>query len=120
MENIIVAYVDKTIVKITGINVHGMKPNELEKKVAENIGCPVRVIGVSSDSIQMDVYGLSPEAIMRNEQGIIKTISLVPGLTAMDVAHIVDAKKALQISSEELLQRRRTSCPKQNWVGFDG
>lgn len=118
MEDKIVAYVDKTIVKIIGIRIQGIKPVDLEKAVTKEIGCPVRVIGVSSESIQMDIYGLEPEAVLRNEKGLIQTISLIPGLTASDVAQIVTAEKAREISAEELAKRTRTSCPKENWVGL--
>jgi hypothetical protein len=118
LEDQIVAYVDKTIVKITGIRVRGIKPAELETAVAKEIGCPVRVIGVSSESLQMDVYGLDPEAILQNEQGLIQTISLIPGLTASDVAQIALAEKARAIPAAELANRTRTSCPKENWVGL--
>lgn len=117
MEDKIVAYVDKTIVKITGIRIQGIKPVDLEQAVAQKIGCPVRVIGVSSESIQMDIYGLEPEAVLRDEAGLIRTISLIPGLTATDVAQIATAEKAREISAEELAKRTRTSCPKENWVG---
>lgn len=116
MEDQIVAYVDKTIVKITGIRVQGLKPAELETAVAQEIGCPVRVIGVTSQSIQMDVYGLTPEAIIRNEQGLIQAVSLIPGLTASEVAQIAMAEKARAISAADLAKRTRTSCPKENWV----
>jgi predicted nucleic acid-binding protein len=118
LEDKIIAYVDKTIVKITGIRVHGIKPVDLEKAVAQSIGSPVRVIGVSSESIQMDIYGLEPEAVLRDATGLIRTISLIPGLTATDVAQIATAEKAREISAEELAKRTRTSCPKENWVGL--
>ncbi|MBP1764047.1 MAG: uncharacterized protein H6Q65_1105 [Firmicutes bacterium] len=118
MEDKIVAYVDKTIVKITGIQIQGIKPIELEKAVAAKIGCPVRVIGVTSTSLKMDVYGLDPESILRDEQGLLQTISLIPGLTASDVTQIATAEKAKEISAEELAKRTRTCCPKENWVGL--
>ncbi|MDR3560341.1 MAG: hypothetical protein P4N59_02705 [Negativicutes bacterium] len=118
MDDKIIAYVDKTIVKITGITVCGIKPNELEVAVAQRIGCPVRVIGVSSSHIQMDIYGLEPEAVMRDEEGIIKAISVMPGLTASEVAGIASAQKAREVSAEQLAGRTRGSCGKENWVGM--
>lgn len=117
-EDKIVAYVDKTIVKITGISVRGIKPVDLEQVVSKEIGCPVRVIGVSSQSIKMDVYGMEPEAILRNEQGLITAISLIPGLTASDVACIAAAEKAREISTTELASRPQAVCPKEKWVGL--
>lgn len=116
VEDKIVAYIDKTIVKITGIRIQGIKPVDLEKAVAEKLGCPVRVIGVSSHSLQMDIYGLEPESVLRDEKGLIRIISLIPGLTASDVAQIVTAEKAREVSAEELAKKPRASCPKENWV----
>ena len=118
LEDKIVAYVDKTIVKITGLHIQGIKLVDLEKAVAKRIKCPVRVIGVSSESLEMDIYGLEPEAVLRDEKGLIRTISLIPGLTASDVSQIVTAEKAQEVSAEELAKRTRTSCPKENWVGL--
>jgi hypothetical protein len=115
MNQRIIAYVDKTIVKITGLQVTGVKPAELEGILREKVGRPVRVIGVTSESLQLDIYGLEPEAIMQDEKGIIKAISLVPGLTATDVARIDQAEKAQQVDLATLAQCPDRSCPKERW-----
>ena len=116
-ENII-AYVAKTIVKITGFSVKGLKPSELEKHLAGRFGCPVRVIGVSGDEIKMDIYGLEPEAILNDAQGIIKALALVPGLTALEVAKIATAEKVRVLSAEELAGIKITGCAKESLVKF--
>lgn len=113
MTDRIVAYIDKTIVKISGIKVQGIKPIEVEKLVSERIGRPIRVIGVTSDSLEMDVYGLEPEAILRDNTGIIKAISMVPGLLAADVARIDSAEKAQPVSAEELTRSGGAACPRE-------
>lgn len=117
MDDRIIAYVDKTVVKITGIAVHGVKPRDLEAAVVARIGRPARVIGVSSNHIQMDIYGLEPEAVLQDEAGLITAISLVPGLTAKEVAGIAFAEKAREVSAEQLSGKPRMSCAKENWVG---
>jgi hypothetical protein len=116
MNEKIIAYLDKTIIKITGLQIKGLKPNVLEELVAKHIGRPVRVIGVTSETLQLDVYGLEPEAIMRDEQGIIKAISLVEGLTASDITQIDRAEKAAAVAVEELAKSIEASCPKERWL----
>lgn len=113
MTDRIVAYIDKTIVKISGIKVQGIKPIEVEKLVSQRIGRPIRVIGVTSDSLEMDVYGLEPEAILQDDAGIIKAISMVPGLLAADVARIDSAEKAQPVSAEELARSTGAACPRE-------
>ncbi|WP_227765254.1 hypothetical protein [Zhaonella formicivorans] len=117
--NRIVAFVDKTIVKITGIEVKGLKPQDVEAALTQFLGSPVRLIGVTGDSLQMDVYGIDPERILRDETGIIKTISAVPGLTAADVAAIVRNEKAREVSLEDLQHGSGLSCPKERWLARD-
>lgn len=113
MADRIVAYIDKTIVKISGIRVQGIKPLDVEKLVAQRIGRPIRVIGVTSDSLEMDVYGLEPEAVLRDDAGIIKAISLAPGLLATDVARIDSAEKAQPVAAEELAGASGAACPRE-------
>ena len=116
-ENII-AYVAKTIVKITGISVKGLKPSELEQNLADQLGCPVRVIGVSGGEIKMDIYGLEPEAILRDSRGLIRALALVPGLTAGEVAKIASAEKVAVLSAEELAGIKIAGCAKESLVKF--
>lgn len=111
----IIAYVDKTIVKITGLKIEGIKPIELETILRDKIGRPVRVIGVTSESLQLDVYGLEPEAVLQDEKGIIRAISLAPGLTATEVAQISQAEKARQVDLTVLAQGSVSACPKERW-----
>lgn len=116
MNEVVVAFVDKTIVRITGLQVKGLKPFELEDKLSQYIGRPVRLIGATGDSLQMDVYGLEPEAVLRDARGIIEAISAVPGLTALEVAGIASAKKARAVSAEELAAMPKTACAKERWL----
>lgn len=111
----IIAYVDKTIVKITGLRIKGIKPFEVEKILQERIGRTVRVIGITGDSLQLDIYGLEPEAIRLDEQGIIQAISLIPGLTATEVTQIDRAEKARRVDIIELTEVAESACPKERW-----
>ncbi len=116
MSEKIIAYVDKTVVKVTGLKVQGFKPVKLEEVLSSKIGRPVRVIGVTSNSLQMDIYGLEPEAILEDSDGFIKAVSLVPGLTASEVVQIDKAEKAVTVPVEELAKNRSSACPKERWV----
>lgn len=116
MSEKIIAYVDKTVVKLTGLKIQGLKPFKLEEFLSSKIGRPVRVIGVTSDSLQMDIYGLEPEAVLEDKEGFIKAISLVPGITASEVVQIEKAEKAVTVPVEELARNRSSACPKERWI----
>ena len=67
-----IAFVDKTVVKITGLSMKGVKPFELEQILQERLKRAVRVIGVSGTDLKLDVYGLAPEEILADENGHYK------------------------------------------------
>ncbi|TYP55455.1 hypothetical protein [Thermosediminibacter litoriperuensis] len=115
----VIVYVDKTMVKITGVKVKGLKPFELELTLKNLIGRPVRVIGVTADSVEMDVYGLAPEAIYKNEEGIVKAVSTVSGITASDVMRIASAEKAVEVSIEEIPRGEYNGCARERWLKLD-
>ena len=50
----ILVQVDKTVIKITGLSVRGLKINELEQLLQERLQSMVRIIGVSGSQIEMD------------------------------------------------------------------
>lgn len=114
-----VAHVDKTVIKIKGLKIKGIKPFQIEKKLNEIIGRYTRVIGVTGSSIDIDVYGLEPEAIYRNEKGIIKAISTVEGITAFDVMKIDSAEKALEIDIEDVPKGSSDGCARERWINID-
>ncbi|MDK2879419.1 MAG: hypothetical protein PWR06_2135 [Thermoanaerobacteraceae bacterium] len=115
----VIVYVDKTIVKITGIKVKGLKPFELELALKNLINRPVRVIGVAADSVEMDIYGLAPEAIYKDEKGIIKAVSTVSGITASDVMRIDSAEKSVEVSVEEIPKGEYNGCARERWLELD-
>lgn len=119
MESSIIAYVDKTVVKISGVKIKGLKPYELEENLRESVGRPIRVIGVTGESIEMDVYGLDPEAIYKDENGIVKVIAATEGITAEDVIKIDSAKKAIEVSIDKVPRGYTNGCAKERWLEFD-
>lgn len=119
METHIIAYVDKTVIKIKGLEIMGMKPFQIEEVLKEIVGRPIRVIGVTGDSIEMDVYGLEPEAILKSEEGIINAISTVEGISATDVARIDSAAKAIEIDVDKIPKGENYGCAKERWLNID-
>ena len=84
-ENIIV-YTDKTVVKVQGLDVKGLDTRALEKILMDKFHSVVRVIGVTGSSIDMDIYGIDPEQIEKDEHGLIQAISTTEGVTATELA----------------------------------
>jgi hypothetical protein len=102
MEDRIIVLADKTVLRVAGLTVRGLKPPELEKALADRLGTPVRVIGVTGRSVDMDVYGMEPEAVLADEEGAISAISAVEGITASEVTHMASARRAVDVDLERL------------------
>ena len=75
----IIAHADKSVLKISGLEVKGLNTRQLEEILAEKLHTFVRVIGVTGDNIEMDVYNIDPEQVRRNEKGLIESIVLTEG-----------------------------------------
>jgi hypothetical protein len=116
METGIIGYVDKTVVKIKGLKVTGLKPYELEKKIEDVIDKRVRIIGVTGESIDMDVYGLDKSAVYENEAGIIKAISITEGITALEVIKIDSAEEIVEIDYERVPKGEYNGCARERWL----
>jgi len=112
----VIAFIDKTVVKITGVRVAGLSPELLEKNLQEVLKRPVRVIGVTSKSLEMDVYNLESEQIWHDKAGIIRAVAGTSGITAEEVIEIAKADKASTVPFDRLKQGARYSCAKENWV----
>ena len=118
MEVGIIAYVDKTVVKIRGLKVTGLKPYELEKRIEDVIDSRVRIIGVTGNSIDMDIYGMDKDAVFENESGIIEAISITEGITALDVMKIDSAEKILEVDYENIPTGQYSGCAKERWINI--
>ena len=112
----VIAYVDKTVVKIQGVKVNGLKPIELEKALTDYLKRPVRVIGVTGESIEMDIYGIEPELIFMDENGIVKAISNVEGIHAAELIRIDTAEKVKGIPLEKIPKGEYPGCAKERWA----
>lgn len=101
----IIAMVDKTVVKVTGLEVLGLKPRDVESHLAQALGRPARVIGVGGDGLSFDVYGLAPEAVLADAAGVIRAIALADGVRATEVAQIDSAERARTFDVADLAAR---------------
>ena len=94
--------VDKTVVKVTGLSVKGLNIQDLEAKLREKVAGIVRIIGVTGDSLEMDVYGVDEEYILRNEEGIIKAVSMAEGIKTNDLTALASVKSIQSVDIDHI------------------
>lgn len=114
----IIAYADKTILKISSLNVKGLNTKELENNLMEKLNTIVRIIGVTGENIEMDIYNLSPEDVLRDSQGIIKAVSLTEGIKAENVMNLL-AEKAVQVDINNIDMVKNISCARERWQSYE-
>lgn len=112
----IVAYADKSVLKISGLNIKGLKTVELEKILSDKLHTLVRVIGVTGEEIEMDVYDIDPVQIRKNEKGIIESIVLSEGITTTDLTKMVCSDKIVEVDYETIPERHISQCAKERWM----
>ncbi|MGD9567687.1 MAG: hypothetical protein AB7V48_05105 [Sedimentibacter sp.] len=114
-ENKIIVQVDKTVIKITGLKIKGLNIQELEKIIREKLKSVVRIIGVTGNSIEMDVYGIEEEDILKEETGLIKAISLADGITLSDLVQIDSVEKIKSIDINDIPEYNK-GCRGERWL----
>lgn len=115
----VIAYADKTVLKISGLQVKGLDTRSLEGLLTAKLNTIVRVIGVTGSSLDMDVYGIDPQQLLKDEEGIIAAISLSQGITATEVAEIAEAKKIVEVGYSELGGKAQAACARERWIRHD-
>lgn len=98
----IIVYVDKTVVKVVGLQVERINLTEIEKKLISALKRPVRVIGVSGEGLEFDIYEFPPEQVFKNERNIIEAIAN-EGIKGSEVAKIVKAEQVPEIAYDDLV-----------------
>ena len=96
----ILVQVDKTVIKITGLSVRGLKINELEQLLQERLQSMVRIIGVSGSQIEMDVYGMEESDILRDS----------------DIAAMERVQKIRAVPFDEIPPYHPGECRAERWV----
>ena len=114
----VLVQVDKTVVKITGLSVRGLNTADLESILREKLGGMVRIIGVTGDSLEMDVYGLEEEDILRGEEGIIKAVAASDGITLSDVASLASVKKIREVDIDSVPGYVDGGCKAERWINI--
>jgi hypothetical protein len=114
----IIAHVDKSVLKISGLQVKGLNTQKLEQILKEKIQTLVRVIGVTGEEIQMDVYDIEPDQVQRNANGLIEAISLVEGITATEVTKISCSEKIVEVDFDRIPDRSMCGCAMERWMKY--
>ena len=115
-DNKIIVQVDKTVVKITGIDVKGLNIQQLESIIKDKLKSVVRIIGVTGSSLEMDVYGIEEEAVYREADGLIKAIALADGITITDLAQISSVNKIKSVDINDVPEYSEGQCMKERWL----
>ena len=112
----ILVQVDKTVIRISGLSVRGLNTKQLEDLLADRLKSDVRVIGVTGDSVEMDVYGVEESDILRDEAGIIKIVSMAEGITVSDISQLSQVKKIQEVDFDHIPEYREYGCRKERWM----
>lgn len=116
----VIVHADKTVLKITGLSIRGLNTGQLEKLLQEKLQSMVRVIGVTGTSLEMDVYDLAAEDILKNEQGFIETVSLCDGILATEVAAIASAERIVEIDWHDIPSSPGSACLRERILEITG
>lgn len=115
LENKVIVQVDKTVVKITGLEIKGLNIQQLEKIIKDKLKSVVRIIGVTGNSIEMDVYGIEEENILKEKDGIIKAIALAEGITVSDLVEI-DSVEKIKNHHIDNVPEYNQGCRGERWL----
>ena len=112
----LVVYADKTVLRIRGVDIKGLKPADLEAALTARLRTPVRLIGVAGHALDLDVYGLDAEQILRDEAGVIHAVSAVPGIHASQLTQIESAEKVVTVDMDRIRDTPAAGCRKERWT----
>ncbi|WP_313344168.1 hypothetical protein [Sedimentibacter sp.] len=111
----VIVQVDKTVVKITGLQVKGLNIQQLEEILKNKLKSLIRIIGVSGTSIDMDIYGIEEEDILREETGLIRAIALADGITISDITSLSTVKKIQSVDIDSIPEYTENGCKGERW-----
>ncbi len=115
-DNKVIVQVDKTVVKITGIDVKGLNIQQLEALLKDKLKSVVRIIGVTGSSLEMDVYGVEEEDVLKEKNGLIKAVALADGITLTDLAQISSVSKIKTVDINDVPKYSEGQCLKERWL----
>lgn len=114
-ENKVIAYADKSVLKISGIKISGLNTSDLEKYMTEKLNTVVRVIGVTGGSIDMDVYNMLPSQILRDKEGIVRVVSAIEGVSAEEIVKIDSEEKTISVDWNHIPETDEQYCQAERW-----
>ena len=88
----------------------------LERRLSERLHTLVRVIGVTGEQIEMDVYGIDPAQIRKDEKAVIQAISLVEGISAEDLCQISVSEKIIDVNIDNVPDKPYHGCARERWI----
>lgn len=112
----IIVQADKTVIKVSNLSIKGLNAQQLEHILINKIGSMVRIIGVTGSSIEMDVYGIDEIDILKDEEGLIKAISLADGITVDEVTKVSYAKKIRKVDFDNIPSKEGYACSVERWL----
>lgn len=112
----IIAHADKLVLKISGVTIKGLNTVQLEKILAEKLHTFVRVIGVTGDNIEMDLYGIEPEQVRKNEEGLINSVALAEGISITDLTKMTCSEKIIKVDYNEIPDTPISDCAMERWI----
>ena len=115
-EEYIIAHADKLVLKIKGLEIKGLNTVDVESILSKKLQSFVRVIGVTGENIEMDVYGVEPTDILKNESGIIESIALAEGITLTDLTKMSCSEKIVPVDFEEIPDTPISACKMERWI----
>jgi hypothetical protein len=115
----VIVQVDKTVVKIGGLDIRGLNIQQLEKILQDKLKSLIRIIGVTGNSIEMDVYGIEEDDILREEDGLIKAVALADGIKISDVTSLSSVKKIKSVDINAIPDYAENECRGERWQTID-
>lgn len=112
----IIAQADKSVLKISGLHVKGLNTKQLEQILSEKLHSFVRVIGVTGDGIEMDVYDIEPDQIRKNEKNIVESIVLTEGITVTELTKIACSEKIVEVEFDSIPDEPISDCARERWI----
>ncbi|GFI61559.1 hypothetical protein IMSAG049_00718 [Clostridiales bacterium] len=94
----------------------GLNIQQLEELIKDKLKSVVRIIGVTGSTLEMDVYGIDEEDLLREKDGIITAISLADGITITDLAQISSVSKIKTINIDDVPEYAEGQCMKERWL----
>ena len=106
----VIVHADKTVLKITGLKIRGLNTASIEDMMRERFHSAARVIGVTGTSLEMDVYGVDPADIYREEGSLIEALSLCEGILSSEVAQVAAAERIVELDWDSIPEIPPSAC----------